>query len=78
MKKTLIAFAFVTLLWNSNSMNAQTKATGKEEIKVGIDLINVTDDKVLVTVQAPKVKSDKITYSIPKIVPDINIIIGCS
>jgi predicted metalloprotease with PDZ domain len=37
--------------------------------KVGIDLIDVKDDKVLVTVKAPKTKSEKITYSIPKIVP---------
>lgn len=69
MKKTLIALAFVALLWNSNSMNAQTKKVAKEEIKVGIDLIDVKDDKVKVTVQAPLIKGTKVTYSIPKIVP---------
>jgi predicted metalloprotease with PDZ domain len=50
-------------------VNAQKKGALKQEIKVGIDLIDVKDDKVKVTVQAPKTNSDKITYSIPKIVP---------
>ena len=69
MKKSIITLAFTALLWNTNSLTAQNKATSKENIKVGIDLVDVKDDKVKVTVQAPKIISDKITYSIPKIVP---------
>ena len=69
MKKSIIALALVAFLWNSNTANAQKKSTPTQNIKVGIDLVDVKDDKVKVTVEAPKIKSDKITYSIPKIVP---------
>ena len=69
MKKSIIAIAIVAFLWSNNTLNAQKKETSKQYVKVGIDLIDVKDDKVLVTVQAPKTKSEKITYSIPKIVP---------
>jgi predicted metalloprotease with PDZ domain len=69
MKKSIIALALVAFLWNSNAINAQKKTTTSQDIKVGIDLIDVKDDKVKVTVQAPKIIADKITYSIPKIVP---------
>jgi predicted metalloprotease with PDZ domain len=69
MKKSIIPIAIVAFLWSSNTLNAQKKETSKQYVKVGIDLIDVKDDKVLVTVKAPKTKSEKITYSIPKIVP---------
>lgn len=69
MKKSIIALALVAFLWNSNAVNAQKKAIPSQDIEVGIDLIDVKDDKVKVTVQAPKISVDKITYSIPKIVP---------
>jgi predicted metalloprotease with PDZ domain len=69
MKKSIIALALVAFLWNSNAANAQKKSNPSQDIKVGIDLVDVKDDKVKVTVQAPKFTMDKITYSIPKIVP---------
>ena len=69
MKKSIIALALVAFLWNNQVANAQKKATPKQDIKVGIDLIDVKDDKVKVTVKSPKFTADKITYSIPKIVP---------
>ena len=69
MKKSIIALALVAFLWNSNTANAQKKTNPTQDIKVGIDLVDIKDDKVKVTVQAPKFTTDKITYSIPKIVP---------
>ena len=69
MKKSIIALALVAFLWNGNTANAQKKSTPNQNIKVGIDLVDVKDDKVKVTVEAPKFNLDKITYSIPKIVP---------
>jgi predicted metalloprotease with PDZ domain len=69
MKKSIIALAFLAFLWSNTTVNAQKKGVSKQDVKVGIDLIDVKDDKVKVTVQAPKTNSDKITYSIPKIVP---------
>lgn len=55
-KALLIGFLF------TQNLNAQT-------INVSIDLVNVTDDKVSVTVQVPKLSHDTISYLIPKIVP---------
>jgi len=69
MKNNIISISIVAFLWSNNTLNAQKIGTSKQYVKVGIDLIDVKDDKVLVTVKAPKTKSEKITYSIPKIVP---------
>ncbi|HLN93996.1 MAG TPA: hypothetical protein VK183_00070 [Flavobacterium sp.] len=38
-------------------------------LKANLDLTNVVDDKVKVTVSVPKITTDKITYFIPKTVP---------
>ena len=65
MKKTILAVAF-TLALTGFSASAQKKS---EQIKVTIDLVNVKDDKVLVTVMAPKMTTDVTTFSIPKIIP---------
>ncbi len=48
-------------------MAAQSKSG--DEVKVAIDLNVVKDDKLMVTVNAPAMKSDKVTYHIPKIIP---------
>ncbi|MBY8962584.1 peptidase M61 [Flavobacterium sp. D11R37] len=45
------------------------QAMAQDNVKVNVDLKNVTDDKVSVTVTAPKIKEKTITYFIPKIVP---------
>lgn len=48
---------------------AQTKAISLPKIEVNIDLDNVKDDKVQVTVNVPKIKTEKTTFYIPKTVP---------
>lgn len=40
-----------------------------QNINVNIDLINITDDQVSVSVQAPKLSQDTVSFFIPKIVP---------
>ncbi|HEX9979450.1 MAG TPA: peptidase M61 [Flavobacterium sp.] len=40
-----------------------------EQVRIAIDLNNVKDDKVMVTVTPPKISGDKTTYHIPKIIP---------
>lgn len=65
MKKIILTVALAASLW-SFSANAQTKP---EEVRVDIDLNVVKEDKVMVTVTPPKIKSDEISYHIPKIVP---------
>lgn len=44
-------------------------AADKATIKVGIDLINVKDDKVLVTIDPGAFASEEVTFFIPKTVP---------
>lgn len=67
MKKLALALALTASVWSFEA-TAQSKSKG-ETVKVSIDLNGVKDDKVPVTVMAPKTTSDKITYHIPKTVP---------
>jgi len=69
MKKILFAFAFSSLIWTSKANITNPVDSKKEEIEVNINLTDVKDDQVLVTVKAPKIKTDEITYSLPKTVP---------
>jgi predicted metalloprotease with PDZ domain len=69
MKKILFAFAFATILWSCKTTSSSTASSPKEDIQVNINLNEIKDDKVLVTVKSPKIKTDEITYHIPKTVP---------
>lgn len=68
MKKIIFAFAFASVLWGCKTMSSSV-ASSKEEVQVNINLNEIKDDKVLVTVKSPKIKTDEITYHIPKTVP---------
>lgn len=67
MKKIIVSLALASVLLSCKSTVATSNK--QEEVKVTIDLIDVKDDKVQVTILAPKINSDQITYSIPKIIP---------
>lgn len=41
MKNSIIALAFLALLWSNTTVNAQKKRASKQDVKVGIDLIDV-------------------------------------
>lgn len=69
MKKTLLLFAFATILWSCKTASISTATAKKEEIQVSINLNEIKDDKVLVTVTPPKIKTDEISYHLPKTVP---------
>jgi len=56
-------------MWTSKASTTNPVDSKKEEIEVNINLTDVKDDQVLVTVKAPKIKTDIITYSLPKTVP---------
>jgi predicted metalloprotease with PDZ domain len=43
--------------------------TIKKQVQVVINLNEIKDDKVMVTVNAPSITTDEITYHIPKTVP---------
>lgn len=70
MKKIIFAFAFASILWSSKTYgSSDVTSLKKEEIHVNINLTEIKDDKVLVTVKCPKIKTGEITYNIPKMVP---------
>lgn len=69
MKKIIFAFAFASVLWGCKTTSSTVATSMKEEVQVNINLIGIKDDKVLVTVKSPKIKTDEITYHIPKTVP---------
>jgi predicted metalloprotease with PDZ domain len=70
MKKIIYVFAFTSLLWSCKTASSVITATSsKEQVQVAINLNDITEDKVMVTVKAPSVTTDEITYHIPKTVP---------
>ncbi|RKS01967.1 peptidase M61 [Flavobacterium sp. 102] len=67
--KKLILSAIVTLsVFNFNAV-AQKKSTTVQEIKVAIDLNQVKEDKVMVTITPPSFTSAEVVFHIPKTVP---------
>lgn len=67
MRKLLFAFAFTSLLWSCKTINNNKSKTAI--IQASINLNEVKNDQVLVTVNAPKINSNEISYHIPKTVP---------
>ena len=63
--------ASASVLWSCQTTGTATKnsKTDTNLVQVAINLSDVTEDKVLVTVTAPKISTNEVTYSIPKIVP---------
>jgi predicted metalloprotease with PDZ domain len=68
MKKILYTLALAATLWSCKT-GSSTGAAKSNVVDVAINLIDVKDDKVLVTVTPPQIKTDEIVYSIPKTVP---------
>jgi predicted metalloprotease with PDZ domain len=68
MKKILITVLIVSALCSCKP-SASASRYKVETIDVTINLTDVKDDKVMVTVIAPKFDTQEVTYSMPKIVP---------
>lgn len=68
MKKILYTLALAVTLWSCKT-GSSSGAAKSNVVDVTINLIDVKDDKVLVTVTPPQIKTDEIIYSIPKTVP---------
>lgn len=66
MKKIFLTLAIASFLF---SCKTGTIANEKSEVDVTIDLVNVKDDKVMVSILAPTFTSETATFNIPKIVP---------
>ena len=69
MKKIFLALAFATVLFSCKTASIPTAVLPKNEVQVSINLGEIKNDKVLVTVNAPTILTDKITYHLPKMVP---------
>ncbi len=69
MKKIFFVFAFASILWSCKTASSSVSSSVKEGVQVNINLNEIKDDKVLVTVKSPKIKTDEISYNIPKTVP---------
>ncbi|WP_313803943.1 peptidase M61 [Flavobacterium sp.] len=71
MKKILYTVAIAATLLSCKTQNATTTASAatKNQVDVSIDLKNVKDDKVMVTIMAPSIATDNISFNIPKTVP---------
>jgi predicted metalloprotease with PDZ domain len=67
MKKIFFAFALTSILWSCKTISSVT--TIKKQVEVVINLNEIKNDQVLVTVSAPSITTDEITYHIPKTVP---------
>jgi predicted metalloprotease with PDZ domain len=68
MKKTFFAFVLSStffLIGNTEAI-AQNK---KNEVKVSLDLVNINNDRVPVTVIPPAIKTNETVYFLPKIIP---------
>lgn len=64
-----LAFASVLLSCKTASTTTNDSKSVTDIVKVAINLNDVKEDKVLVTITSPKISTDEVTYSIPKIVP---------
>jgi predicted metalloprotease with PDZ domain len=68
MKKIIYTLALAVTLWSCKT-GSTAGAAKSNTVEVNINLVDVKEDKVLVTVTPPAIKTDEIIYSIPKTVP---------
>ncbi|SEP82001.1 M61 family metallopeptidase [Flavobacterium urocaniciphilum] len=68
MKKILMTIGFAFFLMSCKTSNVASTTT-KNYVSVSIDLVNVKDDKVQVTITNPTITTETTTFNIPKIVP---------
>ena len=69
MKRIIFALAFASVLWSCKTGTSAVTAVAKEQVEVAINLNDIKEDKVMVTITSPKITTEEVTYSVPKIVP---------
>jgi len=68
--RNLFLFLFIlALLTSCSSVKQGTGSATSEKMQVAIDLVNVTNDQVRVTVIPPAIKTTTTSYQLPKIIP---------
>jgi predicted metalloprotease with PDZ domain len=68
MKKLILSAIVALSVFNFNAV-AQKKSPAVQEVKVAIDLNQVKEDKVMVTITPPSFTSAEVVFHIPKTVP---------
>ncbi|HSD14040.1 MAG TPA: hypothetical protein VLB74_05280 [Flavobacterium sp.] len=68
MKKIICTLALAAALLSCKAAQSTPTAT-VNDVKVAIDLVNVNDDKVMVTITPPAFTTEKVIFHIPKTVP---------
>jgi len=68
MRKIILGIALATLFFSFET-NAIAQSKKNQQVNVVIDLNNINDDKVQVTIAAPAITTNEIVYHIPKIIP---------
>jgi predicted metalloprotease with PDZ domain len=68
MKKQLAVLLLASLFWSCKTSQSLSSPT-KDKVQAILNLNEIKDDKVLVTIHPPKIKTDEVNYYIPKIVP---------
>lgn len=66
MKKIFLTLAVASFIWSCKTGPSSSK---KDEVDVLIDLVNVKDDKVMVTIATPTFTTETTTFNMPKTVP---------
>ncbi|AKD05687.1 peptidase M61 [Pontibacter korlensis] len=69
MKKTFTALTLCLGLSMATLAGSEPQNNSAQKYNVTVDLTNVQNDRVQVTVQAPAIKQSEIIYNMPKIVP---------
>jgi predicted metalloprotease with PDZ domain len=67
MKKVVFALSCIVLISSCKTTNVASAP--KNNVSVSIDLVNITDDKVRVTIENPTITTNQTIFNIPKIVP---------
>lgn len=67
MKKIILTLALASFLFSCKTTT--TTASKQNDVDVTIDLVNVKEDKVMVSIMAPTFITETATFNIPKIVP---------
>lgn len=68
MKKLICTLAMAVMVMSCKTAQ-QPQATAVNDVKVAIDLKNVKDDKVMVTIMTPTFTTETATFHVPKIIP---------
>ncbi|TDE02301.1 peptidase M61 [Flavobacterium sandaracinum] len=71
MKRIFFALAFASIFWSCKTAGTATTMSkpALQKVVVAINLNDIKEDKVMVAVTSPKISTDEVTYSLPKIVP---------